>query len=432
MSEGAAVRIATDAAPDGLTPAGRGGMLAGVEVQPHVAAVLAPALPPDGSPSHAYLFHGLAGSGRAAVARAFASELICDGAPDRAEAAERVLRGVHPDLTWVRPTGAAEMLVADIEEPVVAAVSHTPFEARRRVFVIEGADTMGERAANMLLKTLEEPPSFAHLILLAERVEDVMPTVRSRCLPIRFEAPPPQRIEQRLIAAASAADRDTAGSPPLELAAADRDTAGSPPPALAAADRGTTGSTPPALAAAARLCLGDMRIATMLAGEDGMALRAAAETLADAALTEVSARPWSSLLDAAGRSGAAAGERVAEQLRADLDLLPSRERKRREREGAEAARRAERRARIAALDVGLMLLELWLRDMLCIAEGAPELIHAVDRRERLSECARGRRPGTLRTAVDLVCATRLSLARNVSEELAIEAMLYRLADLLAG
>ncbi len=72
------------------------------------------------------------------------------------------------------PSGAAEMLVADIEEPVVAAATRTPFESARRVFVIEAADTMNDQAANRMLKTLEEPPAFTHLLLLADRREDVL------------------------------------------------------------------------------------------------------------------------------------------------------------------------------------------------------------------------------------------------------------------
>ena len=65
------------------------------------------ALPPDGRPSHAYLFHGPAGAGKRAVARAFAAELLADGAADPDNARERVQHGVHPDLTWVTPSGAA-------------------------------------------------------------------------------------------------------------------------------------------------------------------------------------------------------------------------------------------------------------------------------------------------------------------------------------
>ena len=82
------------------------------------------------------------------------------GARDPGAVAERVARGTHPDLTWVTPSGAAEMLVADIEEPVVAAATRTPFESARRVFVIEGVDAMNDQAANRMLKTLEEPPPF--------------------------------------------------------------------------------------------------------------------------------------------------------------------------------------------------------------------------------------------------------------------------------
>jgi DNA polymerase III subunit delta' len=101
--------------------------LPGIDAHPHALAVLAPALRAQGSPSHAYLFHGPAGTGKRSIARAFAAALLADGARDAAGVAERIARGSHPDLTWVRPSGAAEMLVADIEEPVVAAATRTPF-----------------------------------------------------------------------------------------------------------------------------------------------------------------------------------------------------------------------------------------------------------------------------------------------------------------
>jgi len=74
--------------------------------------------------------------------------------------------------------------------------------------------------------------------------------------------------------------------------------------------------------------------------------------------------------------------------------------------------------------------ELWLRDMLCLCEGAPELIHAVDRRSQLEQDAREHGdPGVLRDALELVADTRMRLALNVSEELALEALAYRLAAL---
>ena len=100
------------------------------------------------------------------------------------------MSGAHPDLTWVAPSGAHEMLVSDIDGPVVSAASKTPFEASCRVFVIERVDELGDEAANRMLKTLEEPASFVHLILLTDRLVEVLPTIRSRCQLVRFDAPP--------------------------------------------------------------------------------------------------------------------------------------------------------------------------------------------------------------------------------------------------
>ena len=85
---------------------------------------------------------------------------------------------------------------------------------------------------------------------------------------------------------------------------------------------------------------------------------------------------------------AAIEERIAEEL----DYLPTRDRKRAEREGAEAAKRAARRARAGALDQALQLAGLWFRDVAAVADGAPEVVHAVDRLDALREDAAGPRP----------------------------------------
>src|SRR3954454_23618136 len=164
-------------------------MLPGTESHPHARAALRPE-----TPSHAYLFHGPAGAGKRAVAREFAAALL---AGDDAGARARVLSGAHPDLTWVTPSGASEMLVGDVE-PVVAAVSHTPFESARRVFVIEAADRLIEAAANKMLKSLEEPPDFAHLVLLTDRPGNVLPTIASRCQHVRFDAPAADELAAKL------------------------------------------------------------------------------------------------------------------------------------------------------------------------------------------------------------------------------------------
>ena len=366
----------------------------GTEHHPHAAAVLGAALTPPGEPSHAYLFHGPAGTGKRAVARAFAAELLADGAPDPQSARARVQRGAHPDLTWVTPSGAHELLVADVDEPVVAAATRTPFEARRRVFVVEAADTMNDEAGNRMLKTLEEPAAYAHLILLTDRPADVLPTIASRCQPVRFDPLPEAEIVARLQRRA------------VETAAA---------------------------RACARLALGDARRAAELATGEGPRLRAAAERFARAALTaDMAARPWSELLERARRRGDAAVAELSERHAADLELVARRDRRRFETEHAERSRRLHRRIHTRTLDLGLALAGHWYRDVACVALGAPELARNSDRAAELDADAGGRDPVALRRAVELVEETRRRLVLNVTEELACEALGYRLERTLAG
>jgi DNA polymerase-3 subunit delta' len=163
-----------------------------------------------------------------------------------------------------------------------------------------------------------------------------------------------------------------------------------------------------------------------------VALRGWAEGFVCSALGEP-AEGWrlGELLDnaklAATDAGAAAGERLREQA----EMLPSKERRKFEREGADVVRRAERRARTKALDLGLRLVETWLRDVWCVACGAGELVFALDRQSLLDMHAQGRDAHSLLRAVELVRDTRLRLALNVSEELALEALAHRLAALLS-
>ena len=170
--------------------------LDGTADHPQARIVLANAL--ASQPSHAYLFHGPSGVGKRTVARAFAAELLAAGSDDPDDVRLRVAHGTHPDLTWVRPSGAHVMRVDDVEEPVVRAATRTPFEASRRVFVLERVDTMNDEVANRLLKTLEEPASFVHLILMTDALGRVLETVVSRCQLVRFEPLPAERIAASL------------------------------------------------------------------------------------------------------------------------------------------------------------------------------------------------------------------------------------------
>jgi DNA polymerase-3 subunit delta' len=364
--------------------------LPGIDRHPHARALLLAALPP-GEASHAYLFAGPAGSGKRAIARAFAAALIADGAPEDSNAAERVALGTHPDLTWVTPSGASEMLVSDIDEPVIAAATRTPFEARRRVFVVERAETMGEATANRMLKTLEEPAEFVHLILLSDRPGEVLATVTSRCQQVRFEAPSADQLAAGLEAQGVEAARARA---------------------------------------CARLALGDGERAEAIALGDGPALRAAADSFAQSALRgELADRPWSALIGLAEHAGKQASA-VLDAVHADeLELTAKSERARSDREHSERVKRAARRQSQATLDLGLALAGLTYRDASVIAHGAPELVHALDHKASLEQLARGYSTTTLHRAIALVEDTREALALNVTEELALEALAYRIAAL---
>ena len=96
---------------------------------------------------------------------------------------------------------------SDVAQAVVDAAGRTPFEASRRVFVLERVDALNDEAANSLLKTLEEPASFVHLILLTDSLGQVMETVVSRCQLVRFDPLPPARIAQALEAEGVEASR---------------------------------------------------------------------------------------------------------------------------------------------------------------------------------------------------------------------------------
>jgi DNA polymerase-3 subunit delta' len=329
------------------------------------------------------------------VARELAAVLLSEGAPDRDNARARVIGGVHPDLTWVTPSGAHEILVSDIDGPVIVAASRTPFEASRRVFVIERADELGDEAANRMLKTLEEPPPYVHLILLTDRLGEVLPTIRSRCQLVRFDAPSVRETAAALEALGEHAD---------------------------------------AALACARLALGDGERARELVGSEGRALRAAAEQYARAALSlgeMARSRPWAGVLSAVRARGDIVRAQLEARALEEIELYPRKERKRIETEWTERIRRARRRVETAALDLALQVVALWYADLAALAWGADDLVRNVDRRAPL-ESDSGPDPQRLRAAIEAVEDTRQRFQLNVSEDLACESLAYRLERLLAA
>jgi DNA polymerase-3 subunit delta' len=305
--------------------------------------VLGPALAAELSsgPTHAYLLTGPAGSGKRAAARAFAAELLADGAADPDHARARALAdpSPHPDLEWVRPPGN-QHLVSEIRERVIAAVPYTPFEAARRVFVIEGADALAEESQNALLTTLEEPPGHAHLILISADPAAILPTIRSRCRAIGFAAPGEDALVARLAEQVPGTGEDE-------------------------------------LRAAVRLSGGDAEAAGFLIGETGRRLRAAAESCARPGVMNAGDKPWLEMIELAGDQAERVGETVAARAGEAADAAPDEAIAARiRREGEEAAKRAVRRERTRVLMLALRVWAARLRDIEAAAAGSGRLLAA--------------------------------------------------------
>jgi DNA polymerase-3 subunit delta' len=117
-------------------------------------------------------------------------------ATDDTEANKKILWSEHTDVGLVRPAGRF-IQVAQMRE-VEREANFRPFEGRARVFIIEDADKLNEASSNALLKTLEEPPSTSHLILLTSHPASLLTTIRSRCQVLRFSPLSSAEIETHL------------------------------------------------------------------------------------------------------------------------------------------------------------------------------------------------------------------------------------------
>jgi DNA polymerase-3 subunit delta' len=132
------------------------------------------------------------------AARAFAAALQCpQGGCGTCQACTTTLAGTHPDVTLL----ATEKVVIAIDEvrDLIMTASRSPSGGRWRVIIIEDADRMAERTTNVLLKTIEEPPPHTVWVLCAPSVQDVLPTIRSRCRAVVLRVPPPQAVADLLV-----------------------------------------------------------------------------------------------------------------------------------------------------------------------------------------------------------------------------------------
>lgn len=141
------------------------------------------------------LFYGNEGVGKHYIAQAFARSLLCQsaqidgqaGACHACSACRLWQTNQHPDCTDLQVEDRERIIKADcLREKVLADIHYTPRLGKRRVFIID-ADALNEVGQNVLLKTLEEIPPYAYILLTVTRLEQLLVTVRSRCLPLYVE-----------------------------------------------------------------------------------------------------------------------------------------------------------------------------------------------------------------------------------------------------
>jgi DNA polymerase-3 subunit delta' len=331
-------------------------------------------------PAHAYLLHGPPGVGKRDVALLFAAELLGEHT--------RVERRTHPDLYVLEPVG--DQIRIDDIRGLRRDLHMRPFEAARRVYLIFGADTMNEDAADALLKDLEEPPSYAVIVLVARDLGPLPETIRSRCQLVPF-----RRLSERAVR--EEIRRRAPDLPDAEVTTLARAAAGRLDRAARLLDPAAASRRESLLAVARAVYLD----ADFDAGDGAQ-----------------------SLLEGIAERGAEAKEK-AEEAVAVLELIG--------REAEQRVRRAQRGAERDELLAALEELEWWYRDLVVLAAGAEAAVVHVDRLDELrADATPDRSQGAERACEHLRAAWREAEELQLSVPLALEALLVRLRRELAG
>ena len=158
----------------------------------------------QGSLSHAYIINGEAGSGRRLLASALTKTLLCENrTPDgdacgKCKSCLQADSNNHPDIRFITHEKAS-IGIDDIREQLINDISIKPYSSSHKVYIIPDANKMTEQAQNALLKTMEEPPEYAIILLLTENTQNLLPTITSRCITLNTQPLQKEVITQYLI-----------------------------------------------------------------------------------------------------------------------------------------------------------------------------------------------------------------------------------------
>lgn len=146
--------------------------------------------------SHSYLFLGISGIGKKMIAKEFAKMILCGGEKkycNKCKSCIEFSSGNNPDFAEINPDGN-NVKIEQIRE-LQRKIVEPPIISNKKVYIIDEADSMTKEAQNCLLKTLEEPPEFAVIILIGSNKSNFLSTIKSRCTIIKFNSIPSEKVK---------------------------------------------------------------------------------------------------------------------------------------------------------------------------------------------------------------------------------------------
>ena len=365
--------------------------------QQHAIATLQRAVSGHGM-THAWLFTGPPGSGRSNAAIAFAAALQCErGGCGDCHACRTVLAGSHGDVSITR-TETAVIRVEGIRELVMRSAL-APAQGRWQIMIVEDADRLNDSSGNALLKAVEEPSPRTLWLLCAPTVEDVLPTIRSRCRNVVLSTPTAVEVSRFLT---------------------------------------TQHGIDPALAAyAARASQGHIGRARALAVDEATRNRRREVVSIPAGLTSLGAcmNAAANLVDIAKVETEAVGDAINTREREELDAVFGSDRKAKTSRSykaamsqlAESQKQRGKRRTLDVVDRCLMDLVSVYRDVIAIQTGAPGDLVNEEMRGEVSELARRSTPEQNLRRIDAVFAAREKMMEfQVPPLLALESMMLSL------
>lgn len=153
--------------------------------------------------SHSYIIHGEKGMGKRTVAKAFAMTLLCEAGGDEpcmeCHSCKQCLSDNNPDIIYLQHEKPNLISVDEVRSQLVSDITLKPYSYNYKVYIIQDAQLMNVQAQNAMLKTIEEPPEYAVILLLTTNLDSLLPTVLSRCVTMNMQPLRTEVIKEQLM-----------------------------------------------------------------------------------------------------------------------------------------------------------------------------------------------------------------------------------------